>query len=540
MCRCTGEAQERRGEYVPIYCCSLPERGQAGWALGKTVAFDGQRWLLKAWNAETRMWWGERLGPVEGLAPNPSPGPTTVPSTPIRPRQSPKDGGRAPGAGSRGGGKTESAAQKGGPGQGAPSDEKGQGLGAGALALESFLMLAAMMNGDLDAFFNPDPAGGTPVGGGGIPGGEGWLDMGMAGQLLYIGATIAMIGSGQMGPKAGLKALWKGVTAFFRKLWRRLKGRLCFVAGTLVSTPNGPVPIELLSVGDRVHTVSDAPALTASSPNDAWLRAERVVHGPATSEEIRVTLLRPRAWFAAQGVTDVADTLPTGLSGLDIEGVGRVLSLTPVAAVSEGPGQRVTMTSHRLSDDVYALTFAGVDAPLRGTSEHPLYSLDRDAWVRVRDLRVGERLQTAQGAVTIAALEKVRGVHRVYNLEVEGHHEYLVGQARVRAHNKKVRPGAGKPPNRIYSARELIRRGEDPGAYHNFPEGFDKDIFSRGQRTVTKGFFKKAKPGMSNDSVMYTLPGEVNGVKGTFEIGVRPSVSGGTEVIMHRFFRKGK
>jgi len=33
------------------------------------------------------------------------------------------------------------------------------------------------------------------------------------------------------------------------------------------------------------------------------------------------------------------------------------------------------------------------------------------------------------------------------------------------------------------------------------------------------------------------MPGVVNGKTGIFEIGVRPSLSGNTEVIMHRFFR---
>lgn len=37
--------------------------------------------------------------------------------------------------------------------------------------------------------------------------------------------------------------------------------------------------------------------------------------------------------------------------------------------------------------------------------------------------------------MTIEALEEVRGEHRVYILEVEGDHEYLVGAAGVRARN---------------------------------------------------------------------------------------------------------
>jgi RHS repeat-associated protein len=93
-------------------------------------------------------------------------------------------------------------------------------------------------------------------------------------------------------------------------------------------------------------------------------------------------------------------------------------------------------------------------------------------------------------------------------------------------------------PNRIYSARELIRRADEPGPFHNFPESFNAEIFQIGTKTVTPNFWRTAKPNMSNDSIMYSLPGQVNGRAGVFEIGVRPSASGNTEVIMHRFFRK--
>ena len=99
-------------------------------------------------------------------------------------------------------------------------------------------------------------------------------------------------------------------------------------------------------------------------------------------------------------------------------------------------------------------------------------------------------------------------------------------------------PGAtANGPTRIYSAHVLIRSAEESGPFHNFPESFNQQIFDQGTRTVTPNFFNTAKAGLSNDSVMYRLPGSVNGVEGTFEIGVRPSVSGNTEVIMHRFFR---
>jgi len=81
-------------------------------------------------------------------------------------------------------------------------------------------------------------------------------------------------------------------------------------------------------------------------------------------------------------------------------------------------------------------------------------------------------------------------------------------------------------PNRIYSARELIRRAEEFGPFHNFPESFNLQIFRQGNRRV-----------ISKSYVQYELKGILNGRTGTSEIGVRPSVSGQTEVITHRFFR---
>jgi RHS repeat-associated protein len=97
--------------------------------------------------------------------------------------------------------------------------------------------------------------------------------------------------------------------------------------------------------------------------------------------------------------------------------------------------------------------------------------------------------------------------------------------------------GSATPPNRIYSARVLIRSAEDPGPFHNFPESFNQQIFDQGTRTVTPNYYSVARPGLSSDAVMYRFPGSVNRfMNGVFEIGVRPSVSGNTEVIMHRFF----
>ena len=80
-------------------------------------------------------------------------------------------------------------------------------------------------------------------------------------------------------------------------------------------------------------------------------------------------------------------------------------------------------------------------------------------------------------------------------------------------------------PNRIYSARVLERAAEEPGPYHNFPESFDAEIVNGDKKVISDSY------------TLYTRRGEINGVEGTFEIGVRPSASGRTETIVHRFFK---
>ena len=228
-------------------------------------------------------------------------------------------------------------------------------------------------------------------------------------------------------------------TAVRKKVGKRVcsecVGGGCFVEGTPVASGSGPssrsVPIETVRVGDRVLTAKGGSSSRA--PDDRAVFSLRLRQGEAVAD---IELLRPRAWGPEEGE---GGRVWLDLAELGAEGWAEVLAIR-ASEVAPGVGRLVTGTFERLSDDVYEVRFSEEAAVLRGTGSHPLYSLDRDAWVQVRELRLGERLQTAESAVRVEALEKVRGVHRVYNLEVEGDHEYLVGDAWVRAHNN----GCGK------------------------------------------------------------------------------------------------
>jgi hypothetical protein len=82
---------------------------------------------------------------------------------------------------------------------------------------------------------------------------------------------------------------------------------------------------------------------------------------------------------------------------------------------------------------------------VRGTAKHPFWVCDR-GWVGLRDMRIGERVRTRDGAAWhVGAIHGV-GVAPVYNIEVEGLHNYAVGQAGVLVHNASLLPDEAPPP----------------------------------------------------------------------------------------------
>jgi hypothetical protein len=95
----------------------------------------------------------------------------------------------------------------------------------------------------------------------------------------------------------------------------------------------------------------------------------------------------------------------------------------------------VAGTVTHLNRSVLRLHFVESGETLEPTALHPLWSIDRDGWVRAGELAVGERLLTETGAVTIAAIERLEGAHQVFNFEVAGAHTYEVSSLKLKTHN---------------------------------------------------------------------------------------------------------
>ena len=66
-----------------------------------------------------------------------------------------------------------------------------------------------------------------------------------------------------------------------------------------------------------------------------------------------------------------------------------------------------------------------------GTATHRFWSVTRGDWFAARDLRVGESLRTPSGTVRVDEARVEAVLTPVFNLEVEGAHEFFVGHGQA-------------------------------------------------------------------------------------------------------------
>ncbi|MCG6153951.1 polymorphic toxin-type HINT domain-containing protein [Leptospira bandrabouensis] len=95
---------------------------------------------------------------------------------------------------------------------------------------------------------------------------------------------------------------------------------------------------------------------------------------------------------------------------------------------------------------------------LETTWNHPFWVVDRKEWVEVKDLRVGDVLALADGA--LVEISHIRSYYveptKVYNFEVEDNHSYFVGEDGVLVHNYDIKTGTvEKGDNLIKITKEL-------------------------------------------------------------------------------------
>jgi hypothetical protein len=197
-----------------------------------------------------------------------------------------------------------------------------------------------------------------------------------------------------------------------------------------VAVEGGALPIEELQVGQRVTTLGE----TNTSPtavDETWSLVRLELRDPsAPNEVIQVDTLRSEEWLRAVGALE-GGWIDFALPEMGIEGDAVVVSIDDAPKVQDGLGRVVLSTVSSISTAVVELSFEGTDETLLPTDRHRFFSLYWDDWIRAGDLQPGELLVTRHGPLQVREIRPVPGGHRVYNIEVETEHSYLVGDLGV-------------------------------------------------------------------------------------------------------------
>jgi hypothetical protein len=231
-------------------------------------------------------------------------------------------------------------------------------------------------------------------------------------------------------------------------------------------------------------------------------------HSDRTDDDVAVLhieLLRPEVWFEQQvglmvepqqppsGVVDAASWFPVAsdedatqlplsplrpvfrklayssvaiesrggsLVGLTVEmdlpemgalGTAIVTDIQPCPRVRAGAGHVITATfKHPPATEVLNVRFEGETEPIGVTDNHPFWSEDRQRFVAIGKMQIGERVRTYQGETKRIETKLPRpGPKTVYNLEVQGPHTYHIGTQGLLVHNSYAR---GQQPGSQRSA----------------------------------------------------------------------------------------
>jgi hypothetical protein len=304
---------------------------------------------------------------------------------------------------------------------------------------------------------------------------------------------------------------------------------VCFVAGTPVAvavavardcddaTVGGGVAlqpktrirtrcIEDIRVGERVLAFNpdrDEYDDSLPEPDASW----RVIQATAWRPDGRhctMEILRPQSWIAAH-LLRPGVRVPFHNLELGFDGTIEVTGIAPCPRIEPGLGRVVLATfAHENYHELVEVELTNGETFV-GTETHPFWSADRQAFVPLGALEVGERLGTHRGATAIADIRPHAGSAWVYNIEVHGEHCYELGDAGVVVHNNchsrrlgkdmaDVKPGGkGWQAGHIVPTRNFSTRSKPVQDAIKLAQGkFDEFLGPAQRDTIINGFWAKA------------------------------------------------
>ena len=155
----------------------------------------------------------------------------------------------------------------------------------------------------------------------------------------------------------------------------------------------------------------------------------------ANGDKVEVEANRPKTWFAENKVNNINDRTWFYMPEIGINGEANLLSIRPTVinttnfALNEsGMVDRPVITTFKRNAPIVYDYYFSDGAVIGATPEHPFFSVDRNNYIAVGELQLGEQVMTAGEKVVkfLAGKQRDKG-EPVYNFEVWREHNYYVG-----------------------------------------------------------------------------------------------------------------
>lgn len=284
---------------------------------------------------------------------------------------------------------------------------------------------------------------------------------------------VKVLGGGFDGMRNLTKTAWYSSTASLQRAKCRI-GFGCFIASTMVHTAAGAIPIinfdpQTLVVpsitkqlnnpkeyilaysqkGDETRSdllesekkVSSEESITPEGWKWVFLHME----GEDGAGNLSANLRRPIWWLKQQGISEIGDNIWLSLPEMGISGTATVTGFassnvdTRISTfTSNSPYiyRPITGWFERDVPEVWDYTFSTKDT-ISATPNHLFFSEDRQGYVAIGELGIGEKTKTIGGKSAALISKDIRSNIRekVYNIEVWKDHNFHVGLEGILVHN---------------------------------------------------------------------------------------------------------
>lgn len=227
-----------------------------------------------------------------------------------------------------------------------------------------------------------------------------------------------------------------------------------FPGDTLVHTPFGLERIDAVEPGDVIISWDDSgerehESFSSTVDPATWIALTLAVQNVTNGDRLNMRTLRPLSQFG--GVAPLpGDQFWVHFSLTDDAGLATVIEVSACPPIHHGRGRVVLSTFSHITEELVELQLASAHCgseprstasspivlwTLASTPNHQLFVPEKGVWVHARDLTCGDVIQTRRGTARVLTINVIDTCIEVFDLEVEGAHEFLVGQYGGRAHN---------------------------------------------------------------------------------------------------------